>query len=69
MGEMPDYLKRVVEERDQLHERLVKLRAFLNSTAFTQIADDEQRRLNLQAMYMTDYERVLDERLGAAASA
>jgi hypothetical protein len=69
MGEMPDYLKRVVEERDQLHERLVKLRAFLNSTAFTQIADDEQRRLNLQAMYMTDYERVLNERLGAAASA
>lgn len=66
MGEMPDYLKRVVEERDQLHERLVKLRAFLNSTAFTQIDEAEQRRLNLQATYMTDYERVLNERLGAA---
>lgn len=66
MEELPDHLKRVVEERDQLHERLTKLKAFLNSTAFTQIDEAEQRRLNLQAMYMTDYERVLNERLGAA---
>jgi hypothetical protein len=69
MGEMPDYLKRVVEERNQLHERLVKLRAFMNSTTFTQIDEPEQRRLNLQAMHMDSYERVLNERLGAATSA
>ncbi len=69
MGEMPDYLKRVVEERNQLHERLVKLRAFMNSTGFTQIDEAEQRRLNLQAMHMDSYERVLNERLGVVASA
>ena len=66
MEELPDYLRRVVEERDQLHERLVKLRAFLNSTAFTQLDEAEQGRLNRQAMFMSDYERVLKERLGAA---
>lgn len=63
MGELPDC---VVEERDQLHERLGKLRAFLNSTAFTQLDEAEQGRLNRQAMFMSDYERVLNERLGAA---
>lgn len=66
MEELPDYLRRVVEERDQLHERLVKLRAFVESTAFTQIDDAEQQRLKLQAVHMVGYERVLNERLGAA---
>lgn len=55
--------ERVKVELHELRERLVKLEAFINSTAITKLKNRMQELLTLQLGCMRKYEEVLVERL------
>ena len=57
------YQLRVLEERQELSDKLVKLEAFANSPTFRQLDSVEQGLLTTQAYYMSQYEEVLKERI------
>ena len=58
-----DWQQRVVDERNELHERIVKLRDFFDNPLFTSVEDEEKRRLRRQVVFMEEYRAVLDERI------
>lgn len=60
---MAPYQERVVQEKKELDEKLVKLNAFLLSDQFTLLPTDEQGRLNIQRFCMDGYSRMLGERI------
>ena len=57
--------QRVVEERDQLAERIEKLAAFTEGPLFQTLCEAEQRRLLSQAVAMDEYVAILNERIEA----
>lgn len=66
----PAYQQRVLIEREDLEEKLGKLRSFFNSStyagmAITQAGRDEQDRLLKQADIMDSYRAILGERITA----
>lgn len=56
---------RVVEERNQLNEKLAKLHIFTDTETFHSLDEAERNRLYRQMMIMQDYVSVLDERIAA----
>ena len=54
---------RVLEERQKLSDKIIKLEAFANSPTFRQLDSVEQGLLTTQAYYMRQYEEVLKERI------
>lgn len=61
--------QRVVEEKQQLDERLSKLTAFLESPACNVVDANEVFRLNQQHLHMERYSTVLGERIAAFGEA
>lgn len=57
--------QRVVEEKDQLSERLSKLVAFFQTPMFGTLSEAERSRLRNQARFMDGYAAVLEERIAA----
>jgi len=55
--------QRVLDERDEVSARLVKLSAFLDGEIFFGLDWEEQNRLKRQRSIMTQYVEVLDERI------
>lgn len=64
----PDHILRVKAERAQLHDRLTKLQAFFDNARFQSLDAAEKSRMQRQAMYMIDYQDVLDSRLNAVVN-
>ncbi|WP_118181283.1 crAss001_48 related protein [Paraburkholderia phosphatilytica] len=63
---MSDYQARVIEEFEELSDRLVKLQAFITSSpVHAALPDDERTRLAAQCAAMTTYAYVLLERIKA----
>ena len=60
---MEDYQKRVVDEKAKLDERLEKLKEFQTTTKFGSIHVDEKNRLYRQEEVMTEYLKILGERI------
>lgn len=60
--------QRVVAERDELNEKLIKLQAFTLSAVFMGLPDDERSRLHRQERAMLEYSAVLSERIAAFPS-
>lgn len=60
---MKDYQKRVIEERDQLQERVGRLYEFMEEDEFCNLPDAEKDSLNQQLPSMCDYLRILNERI------
>lgn len=56
---------RVLEEQKQLGDRLGALRAFLDSQVFASLPEAERYRLRRQAEVMSEYSRILAERIAA----
>jgi len=54
---------RVIAERQELNEKIVKLGAFLQSSIFKTLPVDEQERLSHQLWHMKDYENILVQRI------
>lgn len=62
---MQPYQERVVAEREELKERLSKLRTFMGSEQYDLLDASERDRLFRQAAHMAGYGRVLGERIAA----
>ncbi len=65
----PAHQMRVIEELAQLQERTEKLGAFVDSSIFGTLPEDEKRRLGAQHGAMTYYAEILKERVAAFGSA
>lgn len=63
----PPYQLRVIEERQLLDEKRLKLRAFIGGEIYRKLDDIEQSRLNRQLEAMTLYSNILAERIAAFA--
>ena len=59
---MKDYVKRLLEEKNEVSERLQKLRKFL-SVEKIPLAEKQRELLEKQADIMGEYESVLHERI------
>ena len=59
---MEDYKTRMIEELNELIERIKKLYAFLGSKEFESLVEDEQQDLREQYIHMREYEVVLRRR-------
>jgi hypothetical protein len=62
---MLDYQGRVVKERDQLSEKIDKLRTFTNSAVYVTLPYKERGRLTRQYLAMATYLDILNERIAA----
>lgn len=60
---MQDFLKRVINEREELNNRLVKLNKFLSSDIFSRLSTEEQSLLEKQSETMEVYLSILDKRI------
>lgn len=57
--------QRVVDEKNELSERLAKLLAFFQGPIFPTLGEAERSRLRNQARFMDGYAAVLEERIAA----
>lgn len=66
---IPPHLQRVLEERESLNEKIVKLEAFINNgnENFAKLSLDEKQLLEAQVYYMGLYLKTLDKRLKLAS--
>lgn len=68
ISDLPPYQQRVIDEKNELDEKLSALRQFLESDKFAQVDPEEQRRMQDQAKYMQQYSDVLWLRIDNFAS-
>jgi hypothetical protein len=61
--ELALYQQRVVDEKNQLQEKMSKLDNFFSTNTFVQLDPGEQSRLQRQWLIMQLYEQVLSERI------
>ena len=62
---MAPYQQRVVQEKEELDERLAKLKAFVLTEVYRNLPADEQDRLSRQYDAMYGYSLILGERIAA----
>jgi hypothetical protein len=62
---MQPHQERVVDERDELVEKLTKLNSFMTGEIYNGLPSDEKVRLARQACAMKDYLDILNERIQA----
>ena len=60
---MSDFKSRLLEERDQLQEKVTKLDAFMDTETFETISKRQQMLLSDQLSYMEDYLYILNARI------
>ena len=60
---MKPYIQRMIEERDELTDRMDKLRAFRTTALYNQLDEVKQRLLDLQLGFMESYAQILKIRL------
>lgn len=60
---MKPYQQRVVNEKAELDDRLGKLKTFLETEVFSDLDNDERKRLQLQFLAMNTYSQILGERI------
>lgn len=63
--ELQPHQLRVIDEKDQVSERLLKLLSFFQTPIFQALSEAEQTRLRSQARFMDGYASVLEERIAA----
>lgn len=57
------YQERVVDEKQELDERIEKLRVFFNTDTFQELADRDKYLLVQQSGVMTTLSRILGDRI------
>jgi len=62
MKELQPHQQRVVTEKEELAEKLVKLLSVFQTPIFAGLSEAEQSRLRNQARFMDGYAAVLEER-------
>lgn len=66
MTTLAPHLQRVVDEKNELSERLRKLHSFFQTPFFAGLDAAERSRLRNQARFMDGYLAVLEERIAAS---
>lgn len=59
----PDYKQRVIDEKEQLDDRIRKLSTFLSTPLFESLDGDQRRDLLEQVQFMSAYATVLERRI------
>ena len=62
---MAPHQQRVVDEKNELDEKLTKLEAFFSNPLWATLPSDEQARLSRQSEVMREYSDILGERIAA----
>ena len=62
---MAPHQQRVVDEKNELDEKLTKLVAFFSNPLWATLPSDEQARLSRQSEVMREYSDILGERIAA----
>ena len=65
MSTLQPHQQRVVDEKNELSERLSKLLSFFQGPIFQTLSEAERSRLRNQARFMDGYAAVLEERIAA----
>ena len=60
---MNEFLKRVISEREDLDNKLVKLKRFIGNDIFKRLTNEEQSLLKEQYETMLKYLTILDKRI------
>lgn len=60
---MQTYQARVIDERNELNAKIVKLDAFIAGEAFAFISEDERKLLKAQLVCMRSYAHALEQRM------
>lgn len=60
---MPEYLKRIFEEHNNLQDKINKLLAFVKTESFDELDKTQKENLNKQKVFMLGYLNVLRERI------
>lgn len=60
---MQDFQQRVIDEKDALEEKLIKLTKFINGQVFNTLDITERNLLTEQRTYMSRYLNVLNRRI------
>lgn len=63
---IPPHVQRMVEERDQLEDRLTKLTAFFDTDTFVGLDEHDRVLMQSQASLMTAYRDILNARIERA---
>ena len=63
MSNLPPFIQRLIEEKDQLADRVTKLRAFTDSDGFKKLDVTDQYVLHEQLNHMNIYLSILVRRL------
>jgi len=66
---MEAYQERMIEERDELTERIGKLKTFSGTKIFENLDLREKQRINAQGHSMSLYLHILNERIKAFTNA
>jgi len=62
---MKPYQERVVKEKEELDDKISRLRPFVSGENFKNLPEDERERMSRQLDLMEDYSKVLSERITA----
>ena len=65
MSTLQPHQQRVVDEKNELSERLSKLLSFFQDPIFQTLSEAERSRQRNQARFMDGYAAVLEERIAA----
>lgn len=65
MKQFAPFQQRVIDEHEQLSEKLAKLKEFIPSAFFAGLPEAEQHRMQRQVNAMHEYAAVLSERIAA----
>lgn len=60
---MSDFKTRLVEEKQQLDEKRIKLEPFLGTAKFNELPEIQKCLLRAQSATMATYSQILDDRL------
>lgn len=69
MSDLPPHVQRMVEEGEQLADRVEKLGRFLVGPVYATLPEEEQTLMSAQCGAMTAYLQVLSLRIARAVSA
>lgn len=62
---LEDWQQRVVDEKNEVSDRLSRLYSFFQSRKFAELPEAERVRMRSQARFMDGYAAVLEERIAA----
>lgn len=64
LDKLPDFQKRVIEEKKELDEKIMKLESFIKGDLFKKLNVIDSTLLELQYLTMVQYSQILSKRVG-----